>query len=64
MKSAYNYLKEISEKCDYYSCYLGGADSMALLHLLLTLKETKAINIICAHVNHNIRKESATEAKM
>ena len=65
MKSAYNYLKkEISENATIIAAISGGADSMALLHLLLTLKETKAINIICAHVNHNIRKESATEAKM
>ena len=31
----------------------GGPDSMALLSLLLEIKNNKNINIICAHVNHN-----------
>ena len=39
----------------------GGPDSMCLLHLLLKIKEKKNITIICAHVNHNLRKESAEE---
>jgi tRNA(Ile)-lysidine synthase len=40
----------------------GGPDSMAILHLLLKLRDIKKLNIICAHVNHNIRKESEEEA--
>lgn len=39
----------------------GGPDSMALLHVLKSLN--KKINIICAHVNHNVRKESEKEKK-
>ena len=42
----------------------GGPDSMTLLNLLLKIKETKKINIICAHVNHKLRKESDDEAIM
>lgn len=37
----------------------GGADSMALLHLLL--QSTSNQNIIVAHVHHNVRKESDQE---
>lgn len=39
----------------------GGPDSMALLHHVIKLREKIDINIICAHVNHNLRKESADE---
>ncbi len=39
----------------------GGPDSMCLLHILSNLN--KNINIICAHINHNIREESKDEAK-
>ena len=39
----------------------GGPDSMALLYLLMNLE--KKVNIICAHINHNVRKESAAEYK-
>ena len=42
----------------------GGPDSMALLSLLIKLSKTKKITIICAHVNHNLRKESQEEAIM
>lgn len=37
----------------------GGPDSMCLLNILLSLK--KKLNIICAHINHNIREESKDE---
>lgn len=39
----------------------GGPDSMVLLHLLIELRKTKKFNIICAHINHNIRVESEKE---
>ena len=39
----------------------GGPDSMALLHLLLEVKKSLDINIVCAHVNHNVRAESSEE---
>ena len=39
----------------------GGPDSMALLHLVSRVKRALDISVICAHVNHNVRKESAEE---
>lgn len=41
----------------------GGPDSMALLHMLKKIKDRLDIQIICAHVNHNVRKESEEEKK-
>ena len=38
----------------------GGADSMALLHVLLELKDEYGMNIIACHVNHGIRAVSYT----
>lgn len=37
----------------------GGADSMALLHVLLEIKDEFGMNIIACHVNHCIRGETA-----
>lgn len=39
----------------------GGPDSMCLLNLLLELKEEKRYNIVVAHINHGLRKESDEE---
>ena len=39
----------------------GGPDSMALLDIILKLRDKKNINIICAHVNHKLRIESEQE---
>ena len=39
----------------------GGPDSMFLLYELLEIRKLKKINIICAHVNHKLRKESDQE---
>lgn len=39
----------------------GGPDSMALLHLMAKIKKALDIELICAHVNHNVRVESADE---
>ncbi len=41
----------------------GGPDSMALLNLLINYKNECNFNIVCAHVHHNLRKESDNEAK-
>ena len=38
-----------------------GPDSMALLNILLKIRKKINISIIVAHVNHNLRKESAQE---
>ncbi len=42
----------------------GGPDSMVLLDILLKLREKKNLNIVVAHVNHKLRKESDAEAVM
>lgn len=39
----------------------GGPDSMALLYILNEFKNKMDLNIICAYVNHNKRKESEQE---
>ena len=39
----------------------GGADSMALFHLLYTNKEKLDIKLIALHVNHGLREESREE---
>ena len=42
----------------------GGPDSMALLYLVNSLKESLNLKVVCAHVNHKLRKESDDEAVM
>lgn len=39
----------------------GGPDSMVLLHIFNEIKKELDLFLICAHVNHNLRKESAEE---
>lgn len=39
----------------------GGPDSMALLHMANRVKKALDLTIVCAHVNHNVRKESDDE---
>lgn len=39
----------------------GGPDSMCLFSILLDIKKNININIVCAHVNHNVRSESDSE---
>ena len=38
-----------------------GPDSMALMDMLLKIREKYKLLLICAHVNHNVRKESYEE---
>lgn len=38
-----------------------GPDSMALFNMLLKLREKHNLNLICAHVNHNMRRQSVEE---
>lgn len=38
-----------------------GPDSMALVDMLLKIREKYSINLIVAHVNHNLRKQSIQE---
>lgn len=64
MKEAYHFLlHEIGIKSEepVVVGVSGGPDSMALLHLMATIKNSIGISIICAHVNHNVRKESEYE---
>ena len=39
----------------------GGPDSMLLIHILNKLKMKLNLNIVVAHVHHNLRKESDEE---
>jgi len=39
----------------------GGPDSMFLLYTLVNLRKKINFKIICSHVNHNVRRESAKE---
>jgi len=41
-----------------------GPDSMALLYLLMKLRNKFGLKLICCHVNHNVRCESYDEANM
>lgn len=62
MKEAHEYLlKNISENETVVAAISGGADSMALLDLLVKIKAQKNINVICTHVNHGVRKNSIKE---
>jgi tRNA(Ile)-lysidine synthase len=64
MDNAYNYLVEevgIKYGDSIVVGVSGGPDSMALLHLLSRIKKSLDIQIICAHVHHNLRKESDEE---
>lgn len=64
MEKAYEFLmKEIQIK--YGDAIVlgvsGGPDSMALLHLLSTIKKAIDIEVICAHVNHNTGRPGQSE---
>lgn len=62
MEKALYFLKEYLKKDEVVVCATsGGIDSMALLYLLLELRKEININIICAHINHNLREESFEE---
>ena len=62
MKKVLDYLNNLLNEGDVIvlGCS-GGPDSMALLDLLLKIRKDKDISIICAHVNHKLRKESDLE---
>lgn len=62
MKEVKSYLKNVIKNNDavVLGCS-GGPDSMCLLQLLISLQEKCSFQMICAHVNHKIRKESDEE---
>lgn len=65
MNEVFEYLNKEAKITDNDTIVIGvsgGPDSMALLHLMIKLREKKKIKLICAHVNHNVRSESAAEA--
>jgi len=63
MKDTINYLENLLKDEDTIVVGLsGGPDSMCLLDILLHLKVE--LNIICAHINHNIREESDNEQQL
>ena len=64
MEEVYNYIKNsigLKHGDAIVVGVSGGPDSMALLYVLKSLKKELDIRIICAHVNHNQRKESEEE---
>ena len=63
MKDVKNYLNKVLESNTkaVVACS-GGPDSMCLLNLVLEESKNRNLTIICAHVNHKMRKESEEEA--
>ncbi len=60
MKLSYNLLEEyINENDNVIIGVSGGADSMCLLHLLVSLKNHLNFNLTAVHVNHGIRETEA-----
>ena len=56
MDKAYEFLlKEVGIKYGdtLVAAISGGPDSMALIHMLASIKKTSDIEVVCAHVNHN-----------
>lgn len=63
-KQAYLYLMDLLKEKDVVIIGVsGGPDSMALLYLLKEIRKDKNISLVCSHVNHNVRRESAMEKK-
>lgn len=62
MNKVNDYLKSIISDGDVIvlGCS-GGPDSMALMDLLMKIRDKLNISIICAHVNHKVRIESDNE---
>ena len=65
MKDVLTYLSQILNYEDKIVIAVsGGPDSMALLDIVNSLKNSKNLEIICAHVNHNKRLASDQEKEM
>jgi len=62
MENAYKFLlNELKNINSVVVAVSGGPDSMALINLMSEIKSKLNINVICAHVNHNVRQESFLE---
>ena len=62
MDKSIEFLKNYFKENDTVICACsGGPDSMVLINLLIDLRNQYNLNIICAHVNHSLRKESEEE---
>ncbi len=64
MKEVYNFLTntiKLKENDVIITGVSAGPDSMALLHILIELRDKINYQLIVAHVNHNVREESKEE---
>ncbi len=64
MEEVYNFIRKeiyLEPKDTIIVGVSGGPDSMALLHIINEFKNKIGFNLVCAHVNHNKRKESEQE---
>ena len=62
MKEVCDFLNEILNEDDIVVVGTsGGPDSMCLMDILLKFREKTNISIVCAAVNHKLRKESDDE---
>ena len=62
MKDVYDYLRGKVEYRDTVVLGIsGGPDSMALLKVVMNLKQELDLIVVVCHINHNIREESKTE---
>lgn len=65
MEDVLNFINNLNIKNEtIIAAISGGPDSMMLLDILLKLRNKLNINIVVAHVHHNLRKESDNEAIM
>ena len=60
MDEAYSFLVNKVNDSVIVACS-GGPDSMALLSLVVSIKKVLNLNVIVAHINHNVRSESESE---
>lgn len=65
MKEVIKYIEnlKIKENDNIICAVSGGPDSMALLMILKSFKDSYKFNIVVAHVNHHLRKESDKEER-